>query len=97
MIKKIIDIFTDKNKTYDLGKLQKYGYISSLDKLSACPKCRSKNIAWKFYIPVDGSEPTKPSLSVCTICGYEDLRGGFEKTNKAKFREDKINQLLNGV
>ena len=97
MIKKILSLFSNQNKTYDLEKLQKYGYIKTLEDLSACPNCRSKNITWKFFIPTDCSEPAKPSLSVCQKCGYEDVRGGFEKTNKAILREKKINQILNGI
>ena len=94
LINKIINLFSN-DKTYDLGELQKKGYISNLPDMSACPKCKSKNVAWKFYIPVDGSKPTQDSISFCQDCGYKDKRGGFEKTNQAIFREEKINQILN--
>ena len=94
MINKISDFFSDK-KTYDLGKLQKKGYISNLPDISACPKCKSKNIAWKFYIPVDGSKPIQDSISFCKECGYKDKKGEFEKTNKAILRQEKINQIIN--
>lgn len=69
--------------------------LIKLNDISACPKCKSKNVAWKFYIPVDGSKPTQDSISFCQDCGYKDKRGEFEKTNQAIFREEKINQLLN--
>ena len=95
MIKKLFSLFPNQsNKTYDLGKLQKSGFIKTLDNLSACPNCKSKNITWKFYIPTDGSNPTQESESVCKDCGYKDKRGEFEKTNQALYRQNKINQIL---
>jgi hypothetical protein len=95
MIKKLLSLFPNQNdKTYDLGKLQKSGFISSLPDMSGCPNCKSKNISWKFFIPTDGSKPTQDSLSVCKDCGYKDKRGEFERTNKALYRENKINQIL---
>ena len=95
MIKKLLSLFPrQSNKTYDLGKLQKSGFIGTLEDLSACPNCKSKNIKWMFYIPTDGSKPTIPSQSVCNDCGYKDKRGEFERTNKAIYRENKINQIL---
>ena len=94
MIKKLLSLFPNQsNKTYDLGKLQKSGFIGTLDDWSACPNCKSKNIFWKFFIPVDGSKPGD-SISVCKDCGYKDKRGEFERTNKALYRENKINQIL---
>ena len=51
MIKKLLSLFPNQNnKTYDLGKLQKSGFISSLPDMSGCPNCKSKNIIWKFFI-----------------------------------------------
>jgi len=95
MIKKLLSLFPrQSNKTYDLGKLQKSGYIETLEDLSGCPNCKSKNIAWKFFIPADGSKPTQDSISVCKDCRYKDKRGEFERTNKALYREKKINQIL---
>ena len=95
MIKKLLSLFPNQNdKTYDLGKLQKSGFISSLPDMSGCPNCKSKNIEWRFFIPTDGSKPTQDSLSVCKDCGYKDKRGEFERTNKALYRENKINQIL---
>jgi len=95
MIKKLLSLFPNQsNKTYDLGKLQKSGFIGTLDDWSACPNCKSKNIEWRFFIPIDGSKPTQDSLSVCKDCGYKDKRGEFEKTNKSLYRENKINQIL---
>lgn len=95
MIKKLLSLFPNQsNKTYDLGKLQKSGFIETLEDLSACPNCKSKNISWKFFIPVDGSKPTQDSISICQDCGYKDKRGEFERTNKALYRENKINQVL---
>jgi rubredoxin len=95
MIKKLLSLFPNQNnKTYDLGKLQKSGFISSLPDMSGCPNCKSKNISWKFFIPTDGSKPTIPSQSVCNDCGYKDNKGEFEKTNKSLLREKKINQIL---
>ena len=95
MIKKLLSLFPNQsNKTYDLGKLQKSGFIGTLDDWSACPNCKSKNIAWKFFIPVDGSKPTQDSISICQDCGYKDKRGEFERTNKSLLREKKINQIL---
>ena len=96
MISKLLSCLFSNDKTYDLGELQKKGYISNLPDMSACPKCKSKNVAWKFYIPVDGSNPTKDSESICNKCGYKDKRGEFEKTNQSIFREEKINQILDG-
>ena len=91
MIKKLLSLFPNQsNKTYDLGKLQKSGFISEIPDMSACPNCKSKNIEWRFSIPVDGSKSTEDS--VCKDCGYKD--GGFEETNKALYRENKINQIL---
>jgi hypothetical protein len=56
MIKKLLSLFPNQNnKTYDLGKLQKSGFIGTLDDLSSCPNCKSKNIDWKFFIPFDES------------------------------------------
>lgn len=95
MIKKLLSLFPNQsNKTYDLGKLQKSGYISEIPDMSACPNCKSKNIKWMFYIPTDGSNPTQESISVCNDCGYKDERGEFEKTNQALYRQNKINQVL---
>lgn len=95
MINKLLSLFPNQsNKTYDLGKLQKVGFIKPLEDLSGCPNCKSKNISWKFFIPVDGSKPTQDSISVCKDCGYKDKRGEFEKTNKSLLREKKINQIL---
>jgi rubredoxin len=95
MIKKLLSLFPNQNnKTYDLGKLQDIGYISEIPDMSACPKCKSKKISWKFFIPTDGSKPTIPSQSVCNDCGYKDNKGEFEKTNKSLLREKKINQIL---
>lgn len=95
MIKKLLSLFPrQNNKTYDLGKLQKSGYISEIPDMSACPNCKSKNIKWMFYIPTDGSNPTKDSESVCNDCGYEDKKGEFELTNKSIYRQNKINQIL---
>ena len=95
MIKKLLSLFPNQNnKTYDLGKLQKSGFIGTLDDWSSCPNCKSKNIAWKFFIPTDGSRPTQDSISICQDCGYKDKRGEFERTNKALYRENKINQVL---
>ena len=95
MIKKLLSLFPrQSNKTYDLGKLQKSGFIEPLEDLSGCPNCKSKNIKWMFYIPVDGSNPTIPSQSICNDCGYKDEKGEFEKTNKSLLREKKINQIL---
>lgn len=101
MIKKLLSLFTRQSKrtyeekTYDLGKLQKSGFIEPLEDLSGCPNCKSKNIKWMFYIPTDGSKPTIPSQSICNDCGYKDEKGEFEKTNKSILREKKINQILN--
>jgi predicted Zn-ribbon and HTH transcriptional regulator len=95
MIKKLLKLFPkSKSKTYDLGKLQKSGYIETLEDLSGCPNCKSKNITWKFFIPTDGSKPTIPSQSVCNDCGYKDEKGQFEMTNKSILREKKINKIL---
>lgn len=95
MIKKLLSLFPNQsNKTYDLGKLQKIGFIKPLDDLSGCPNCKSKNIAWKFFVPTDGSKPTEDAITVCKDCSYKDKRGGFEETNKAIFRQQKINQIL---
>ena len=95
MIKKLLKLFPkSKSKTYDLGKLQKSGYIETLEDLSGCPNCKSKNISWKFFIPTDGSKPTIPSQSVCNDCGYKDEKGQFEMTNKSILREKKINKIL---
>lgn len=96
MINKLLGLFPNQNnKTYDLGKLQKVGFIKPLDDLSGCPNCKSKNISWKFFISVDGSKPTEDSITVCKDCGYKDKRGEFEKTNRSLLREKKINQILN--
>lgn len=95
MIKKLLKLFPkSKSKTYDLGKLQKSGYIETLEDLSGCPNCKSKNITWKFFIPTDGSKPTIPSQSFCNDCGYKDEKGQFEMTNKSILREKKINKIL---
>lgn len=95
MIKKLLSLFPNQsNKTYDLGKLQKLGFISSLPDISACPNCKSKNIKCVFFVPTDGSKMTQESKSVCMDCGYKDKRGGFEKTNKASYRQNKINKIL---
>lgn len=95
MINKLLSLFPNQNnKTYDLGKLQKVGFIKTLEDLSACPNCKSKNVAWKFYIPTDGSKPNQESDSICKDCGYKDKRGEFEKTNQAILRNKKINQIL---
>jgi hypothetical protein len=96
MIKKLLSLFPNQNdKTYDLGKLQKSGFIGTLEDLSGCPNCKGKNIVWKFFIPTDGSKSTEDSISICQDCGYKDKRGGFEETNKSIFRQQKINQILN--
>ena len=96
MIKKLLSLFPNQSdKTYDLGKLQKVGFIKPLDDLSACPNCKSKNIAWKFFVSTDVSKLNQDSITVCKDCAYEDKRGGFEETNKAIFRQQKINQVLN--
>ena len=98
MINKLLSLFPNQsNKTYDLGKLQKSGFISSLPDMSACPNCKGKNINWKFFIPTDGSKQTQDSISTCSDCGYTDKRGGFEETNKAILRQEKINKILNGL
>jgi predicted Zn-ribbon and HTH transcriptional regulator len=97
LVTTIKNLFSDNQRTFDLGKLQKVGFIKPLEDLSGCPNCKSKNISWKFFIPVDGSKPTQPSLSICKDCGYQDIRGEFEKTNKSLLREKKINQILNGI
>ena len=68
--------------------------VEKLSDISHCPKCKSKNVGWKFYIPTDGSGSFR-SISICLDCGYKDKRGNFEKTNQAIFREEKINQILN--
>ncbi len=95
MIKKLLSLFPNQNdKTYDLGKLQKSGFISSLSDMSACPNCKSKNIEWRFFTPVDGSKSNQDSITVCKDCSYKDKRGGFEETNKSIFRQQKINQVL---
>lgn len=95
LIKKLLSLFPrQSNKTYDLGKLQKSGFLSPLEDLSACPNCRSKNISWKFVLPVDDSKPIEDNTSVCNDCGYKDERGEFEKTNRILLREKKINQIL---
>ena len=95
MIKKLLSLFPNQNyKIYDLGKLQKNGFIKPLEDLSACPNCKSKNINWKFFRPTDGSK-SSDSISICQDCGYKDKRGGFEQTNKAILRQEKINQILN--
>jgi predicted Zn-ribbon and HTH transcriptional regulator len=96
MIKKLLKLFPkSKSKTYDLGKLQKSGYIETLEDLSGCPNCKSKNISWLFFIPINGSKPTEPSQSKCNDCGYKDEKGQFEMTNKSILRENKINKILN--
>jgi len=98
MIKKLINFFSgESSKTYNLGELQSSGYIENLNDLSSCPNCNSKNIAWKFFIPTDGSKPTQDSLSICKDCGYKDKKGEFEKTNKSILRDKKINQILSGI
>lgn len=55
MIKKLFslfnNLFTNQNiKTYDLGKLKRYGYIEPLGDLSGCPNCKSKNIKEKMRV-----------------------------------------------
>ena len=91
-------IFESSNcKTYDLGKLQTHGFVETIDDLSACPNCNSKNIAWKFFIPVNGSEPTTPPQDICNHCGYKDIKGEFMKTNMSIYRDKKINQILDGI
>lgn len=61
--------------------------------LRNCPSCKSERIIWLFGIATDGSKPIT-SKSKCGQCGYQDERGGFERTNKALLREEKINKLL---
>lgn len=101
MIKKLLFPITSSlfpnqsDKTYDLGKLQKNGFIKPLEDLSGCPNCGSKNIKCKFFIPTDGSKPTIPPENICSDCGYKDKKGEFEKTNKSILREKKINKILN--
>ncbi len=95
MIKKLLSLFPNQwNKTYDLGKLQKSGFIENLPDISACPKCKSKNITWKFYVATDGSESSIPSQTKCNKCGYSDKKGGFEQTNMSLLREEKINKII---
>ena len=95
MIKKLLSLFPrQNNKTYDLGKLQNSGFIKPIEDLSGCPNCKSKNITWKFFIPIDGSKSTIPSQNICNDCGYKDEKGQFEMTNKSILREKKINQIL---
>jgi hypothetical protein len=54
MIKKLLSLFPrQSNKTYDLGKLQKSGFIGTLEDLSSCPNCKSKNIDEIFYKDYD--------------------------------------------
>ena len=87
----------DTSRKFDLGNLQNSGFIKELDDLSACPNCSSKNIAWKFFIPMNGSKPTGDSLTICQDCGYKDKKGEFEKTNKSILRDKKINQIIDGL
>lgn len=95
MINKLLSLFPNQgNKTYDLGKLQKSGFIKQIEDLSACPNCKSKNIKWIFFVPTDGSKSTIPSQSICNDCGYKDEKGEFEKTNQSILRDKKINQIL---
>jgi len=96
-MRSIKNYFNSDSKTYDLGKLVNHGLIKQLPDTSNCPQCSSKNIAWKFFIPVNGSKPIKDSLSICQDCGYWDKKGEFEKTNKSILREKKINRLLDGI
>ena len=93
-IKDWISSFRESNKTYDLGKLQRAGFISELPDISACPNCKSKNIKWKFPIPTDGSKPNLDGESICKDCGYGDKKGEFELTNLALNRGEKINGIL---
>lgn len=95
MINKLLKLFPNQSdKTYDLGKLQKSGFIRTLNDWSACPNCKSKNITWKFFKPTDDSKSYQNSISICKDCGYKDKRGGFEETNRSIFRQNKINQVL---
>ena len=68
--------------------------------LNFCPKCGSRNLSAVFCIPVGGKSQfsqTTASLSRCTDCRYEDLYGGFEKTNIQEERDRKLNLILDGV
>ncbi len=92
---RIRNFFSKDTNVFDLGKLQKYNLIK-LEELHYCPKCRSKNIEWKFLIPTDGSKPTFDHTEICKDCDYKDKRGGFKITNMSLIRENKINQVLYG-
>ena len=79
-------------RSYDLGKMQKYKLIEEIEDLSACPNCRSKDISWRFFIPTDGSYAKKDSFEICNKCGYKDEN--FRSTNITLNREYKINKIL---
>ena len=93
MINKLLSLFPrQNNKTYDLGKLQNSGFIKSIEDLSGCPNCKSKNITWKFFIPIGGSKSTIPSQNICNDCGYKDEEG-LEFLTKAGVEVEHIADL----
>jgi rubredoxin len=96
-IKLFFQSFSKNIKSHDLGNLQNQGFIQEIPDIFGCPNCESKNISWKFIIPIDGSKPTILPQEICKDCGYTDTKGEFEKTNKSILRDKKINKLLNGI
>ena len=84
-------------KTYNLGKLQKSNMLKIMDDLFFCPKCKSKDISWIFYINIGGVKTeNNRQLERCNKCKYEDEKGKFIQLNIINNREIKINEILNG-
>lgn len=69
--------------------------------LNYCPKCGSRDLSALFSIPVNTSNVISiegaGAISKCDACKYEDVYGNFEKTNKQKERNNKIDSILYGI
>lgn len=61
-----------------------------------CPVCNSEDISKLFYINTNKNKPDIPTLSKCKTCKFES-NIPFDIINKAKKRDNKIDNILNGI
>lgn len=63
-----------------------------------CPKCGSQNVGAVYSVPIEKVlTPPNPPRDRCLDCRYEELKGDFEIINLQESRQQKIDNILNGI
>jgi len=72
--------------------------LMKMTNLLFCPKCGSQKVAAVYFVPLGKVWiPPTPPKDRCLDCRYEELRGHFEIINLQEVRQQKIENILDGI